>query len=520
MRNRIASALLTVAAIAFVGAAFVLILVGRGLDREVQSSVAATRVPVTPEPTAAPTPLPSPTPTPVPSPTPEPTATPTPPIWSAPEGFGQPGSQTVSGVLTFRGSPTRSFYGSGPIPESPSIQWSYPGNQMCSLSSVGSETTQWCGMGWTGQPAVWERDDEVWVAFGAYDRKVHVLDGVTGTPRVAPFETGDLIKGSVSVDPEGYPLIYVGSRDNQLRVLSFDQGALVELWALDARTIEPRMWNDDWDGSPLILGDYLIEGGENSVLHVIKLNRSYGADGHAVVAPELVATEPGWDQELINAVGNNVSIENSVAAYGSVVYFSNSGGLVQGWDLAAVDGGGAPEQVFRYWAGDDVDASIVIDEFGFLYVGVEYERGNNRSREVGQILKLDPTNLDDPLIWSVADQGRLPAGVWATPAVVGDRVYASTDTGRLMGLDRATGAIIWEKQFSLPLWSSQVVVDDVLLQGDCDGTLHAYDVSDTSIDPPEIWSVSIGGCIESTPVIWDGRVYVGTRAGQFHMISD
>lgn len=425
----------------------------------------------------------------------------------------------MSGVLTFRGSPTRSYYGTGPIPDSPRVQWSYPDTQMCSLSSVGAETTQWCGTGWTGQPAVWELDGEVWVAYGGYDRKVHVIDGVTGIARMAPFETGDLIKGSVSVDPDGYPLIYVGSRDNQLRILSFDQGELVELWSLDARTIEPRMWNDDWDGSPLILGDYMIEGGENSVLHVVRLNKAYDDSGRAIVAPELVATEPGWDQDLINAVGNNVSIENSVAAYGSVVYFANSGGLVQGWDLAGVDGGGAPEQVFRYWAGDDIDASIVIDEFGFLYVGVEYERGNNRSREVGQILKLDP-NLEDPLIWSVADQGRLPAGVWATPAVVGERVYASTDTGRLIGIDRVNGEIVWEKQFGLPLWSSQVVVDDVLLQGDCGGMLHAYDVSDITIEPAEIWSVEIGGCIESTPVIWEGRIYVGTRAGRFHMISD
>jgi hypothetical protein len=29
--------------------------------------------------------------------------------------------------------------------------------------------------------------------------------------------------------------------------------------------------------------------------------------------------------------------------------------------------------------------------------------------------------------------------------------------------------------------------------------------------PPELWSLNLGGCIESTPAIWRGSIYVGTR---------
>ena len=39
------------------------------------------------------------------------------------------------------------------------------------------------------------------------------------------------------------------------------------------------MWNDDWDGAPLILKDYLITGGENSWFHIIRLNRSLDPSG-------------------------------------------------------------------------------------------------------------------------------------------------------------------------------------------------------------------------------------------------
>ena len=44
-------------------------------------------------------------------------------------------------------------------------------------------------------------------------------------------------------------------------------------------------------------------------------------------------------------------------------------------------------------------------------------------------------------------------------------------------------------------------------------------MSDTTVQPAELWAVEIGGCIESTAV-WGGRIYVGTRSGQFHAIGD
>ena len=71
-----------------------------------------------------------------------------------------------------------------------------------------------------------------------------------------------------------------------------------------------------------------------------------------------------------------------------------------------------------------------------------------------------------------------------------------------------------------PTWSSPVVVDDVLIQGDCLGDLHAYDVSDERRRPPELWRVALGGCIEATPAVWKGRIYVGTRAGAMYAIGN
>jgi outer membrane protein assembly factor BamB len=391
---------------------------------------------------------------------------------------------------------------------------------MCGDSSEGGEVRTWCGSGWTGQPAVWERDGRTWLAFGAYDKKIHFVDARFGTRILPDFVTGDIIKGSVTVDPDGYPLLYTGSRDNDYRVIAFDRDEPVELYALNARDVGPTIWNDDWDGAGLVLDDHLVIGGENSRFHVVKLNRGYDTEGRVTVEPRVVFHTAGWDEELLAALPDRrVSIENSVAMHGHTAYFANSGGLVQGWDLEPLVRGEAPVRTFRYWVGDDVDASIVVDEDGMLFVAVEWERHLPRAREVGQIVKLDPTR-DDPLVWSIADQGADKAGVWGTPALHRDIVIVPTHGGRILGIDRASGELRWEKRLPGPTWQSPVVVDDVLIQGDCNGVLHAYDVSDTRVDPPEVWRVTLGGCIESTPAVWKGWIYVGTRGGYLHAVID
>ena len=444
-----------------------------------------------------------------------------------PASSGHMWSEEVPGLLTFRGNPTRTYYGRGDVPTAPKVDWFYPQDGgMCSSSSAKGVTKTWCGMGWTGQPAVFERDGRTWVVFGAYDGAVHFMDGDTGEEILPPFETGDIIKGSVTVDPDGYPIVYSGSRDNYFRALAIDRpGQAVELWKLSADAVSPTLWNNDWDGSALVLDDYLLEGGENSQFHMVKLNRAYGDDGLVTVDPKLVFNTPSWDQQVITDLAGNrskeMSVEGSVAVSGNTVYFANSGGLVSGWDLGPlVEGSGDPTRTLRFWNGDDTDASIVIDAEGFLYVSAEYERGNSRAAEVGQLMKLDPAKPDDPIVWSYDDQVAATAGFWGTAALYEDVVINSTNGGKLLALDRATGEERWSIDLAGPTWQSPVIVDDTLIYGDCNGVLRGYDVSDTTTAPPELWEVRLGGCIEATPAVWNGRIYVGTRAGRIFAMSD
>ena len=48
-------------------------------------------------------------------------------------------------------------------------------------------------------------------------------------------------------------------------------------------------------------------------------------------------------------------------------------------------------------------------------------------------------------------------------------------------------------------------------------SLHAFDI--TGSTPLERWTIELGGCIESTPAVWDGRIFVGSRNGTFYAVG-
>ena len=431
---------------------------------------------------------------------------------------GQPWGTTV-GVTMFRGNPTRTFYGVGPVPEAPTVAWRYPDAQMCSPSSEGGETRIWCGMGWTGQPSLWERPDGVTeLIFGAYDSAVHFVDAATGEDLRPEFQTGDIIKGSVTLDPDGFPLLYFGSRDNRLRILALDTEAPTVLWSMEASEVN-GIWNDDWDSNPAIVDDIMYEGGENGWFFAVQLNRGYDSEGKVVVDPVKLVQMPGYNDELLANSGRNVSIESSVLVFEERVYFSNSGGRIVGLDVSNVRDGEAPI-VFDYYAGGDIDATMVADAEGMIYVSIEHEPSQmgaaeiERNREVGQLVKLDPYTDDDPRVWGVdLTAGAGDSGSWATPALHQGVVYVNTHQGSLIAVDAADGSLLWEDEVGFHSWSSPVVVDETLVTATCLGDVRAYSLEDPR-SPEMEWSLDLGGsCLEATPVVWKGTIYLGSRDG-------
>jgi outer membrane protein assembly factor BamB len=213
-------------------------------------------------------------------------------------------------------------------------------------------------------------------------------------------------------------------------------------------------------------------------------------------------------------------VESSIAVYENTAYFGTSAGLIWGYDVSDLDKGKKPHAVFRFYTAGDNDPTPIVDDEGMLYVAGENDRPGERADLVGQLTKLDPSKPDDPIVWKFNETEETGKGIYGTPGIVGDTIVVTSDAGRLIGLDRHTGGVKWERQLAGPAWASPVIVDDVLLVGDClNGDFHAFDMSDPDVAPPELWSVHLGGCIEATPAVWKGKIYIGTRAGHLFILG-
>lgn len=464
--------------------------------------------------------------------------------WVDRRTVGQPWGDEVTGLITFRGNPTNSFYGTGPIPETPVVQWRFPDTPLCGQSIDLGVSATWCGNGWTGQPVVWERPDGITELMGgAYDHRFHFVDAATGERTRADIVTGDIVKGSPTLDPDGYPLVYFGSRDNKLRIAALDRDDPEVVWSYEAPkplcSLGNRdqngiscfgLWNDDWDPAPRIVNGYLFASGENSIFHVWRLNRSYDVDGNVQVDPELLVEFPAWDDELVAdmqagcTIGVrciSTSIESTPAFYEGRVYFGTSAGWIVGLDITDVANGNVTK-VFDYWVGDDSDGSMVIDEEGMLYVPVEYKRFLPRGREVGQLVKLDPYTDGDPLLWSMYSITTPPAqgGMFSSPALGDGVIYVVTNRGFLVVVDRETGEEVYSLAVSPSSWSSPVVIDDRLIITENTGVMHLYDITDPRA-PAELWTLDIGtGNVEATPAVWGGQIFLWNRDGYLYAIGE
>ena len=240
------------------------------------------------------------------------------------------------------------------------------------------------------------------------------------------FPTGDIIKGSVTVDPDGFPLVYTGSRDNYLRVIAFDRPAARPSCGSSRPTpCRPTMWNDDWDGSPLIIDDYLFEGGENSQFHIVKLNRGYGADGKCHRRPGARLQHAGLGRRAARrpSATRTVSIENSVAISATPSTSPTPAGWCRGGTSAGSRtarrrprcSGSGPATTPTRRSSSTTRASSTSAS--------EYERGNDRSNEVGQMMKLDPAQARRTRSCGRSTTTRSdPGGIWATPALYDDVV--------------------------------------------------------------------------------------------------
>ena len=405
------------------------------------------------------------------------------------------------------------------------------------------------GVGWTGQASIvhWPFDTQqvmnlyhsykksngtIEVIYGSLDGHIYFIDLYTGKPTRNAINLGLPIFGSITIDPRGYPLLYVGTGFNQngqrYEEMSFfiisliDGEILYEITSIDDKAV--RAWNA-FDSAPLIdkESDTLIIGCEDGILYNIKLNSEFDIDNKSItINPNITK------YYYTNPFGKTVGFESSLAAYKNYLFISDNGGLLQCIDSTNFS------PVWLYDLKDDSDSTISLevinDDTVHLYTATEvvYEKDESFSF----IRKLNA--LTGQLIWETKYKcfysDDFTTGITSTPIVgLSDIsnivIYSITGLGEkginssLLSIDKLTGDIKWQNDNSPYTISSPVAIYDengisYIINSYSNGVIELIKGTTGVI----LNSIQLDGAIEGTPAIYNGMLVIGTRSGNIYNI--
>ena len=463
---------------------------------------------------------------------------------TTPINMPAPGDYTgyAGGVFTFRNDSFRgnAAFGTVEVKQGQLTElWKVP------VGSLRADTGTVHGIGWTGQPAIvkWmmeirammnikpEKRDvtalkEVIIA--AQDGKVYFLDLTDGVATRDPIDIGFPLKGSVSVDPNGRPLIAFGQGISKVAGKQGDIGLYVynlidqsRAFFLNGRKTKKQSQystNGAFDGTALFdrTSDSLIVAGENGLLYTIKLNSTFDYKDKMSIAidPEITYQKSKGKQN-----DNTVSMESSVAMYGKYIFVADKQGFVR-----CVDS----DTMTTLWAvdcGDNTDATLALgfDEDGSLGLYT----GNTAHARLGNKRNVTLRRLDamtGAQIWAYEIKAKYNkeerSGAKASPVVgehsIRDLVVFTvnlTENGgsTIVALNKQTGTVVWQHELAAPTVSSPVAVynkagDAWIIQGDESGKLTML----KGLSGQVVTELALEGAIDGSPAVYNDYLVVGT----------
>ncbi len=394
---------------------------------------------------------------------------------------------SVSGILTHRGNNFRTSSTFGTVNSKSkklNIAWS--------SDSVISNTTSI-----TGQPLIvqWaentrqqmnlydekkSKTDLTEIILFAKDGKILFYDVDDGKPTRDAIETGLLLDGKASVDPRGYPLLYVGS----CNVSSGKAPSLNIISLINGQTLYTKSGADSdanrrWyalNYAPLLCADSdtLIWPCASGILYMIDLNTSYNEErGTISVRPDKIVKlvcqidTPqtfGWDSDPI--------------IVGSCLYITDRSGLLLCIDLNAMN---------IIWAQDIKGRCSVAPVFvweketlGYLYTATYNLTGESR------IQKIDAINGN--IIWEKEFNGGLESTSSAEQVLsalhIGkeytdlDGLILSNTENKLLALNAENGNVVWELEDDAEACSFGILYSNscnaYIVVGTANGILRLY----------------------------------------------
>ena len=454
----------------------------------------------------------------------------------------------VTGIVTFRGNNFRNSSSFGTAALNAAVFGDYWTVTTGGMSGGG---TYWGGSGWTGQPLAvqwpestkkimnmydWakEKDGLVEVIYATLAGRVYFIDLETGEKTRDSIYLGYPFKGAGSIDPRGYPLMYLGGGVSgegtpRIMIVSLIDGEVLYTTG-NGDPFAPREWSA-WDSSALVDAetDQLIYPGENGVLYVIDLNSQYDeAAGTISIDPQ----EVKFTYTSSTADKYYYGMEDSAIAWRGYLFIADNGGDFLCIDLNTL------QIVWHFDCLDDTNCTGVleVDETGhpYLYMSTSFHLGwrSSYTAEI-PVWKIDAVTGQE--VWhhsytcySVADlsggvQGSLSLGTGPLEGLLYVSVarYPNVEDGTLVALDTETGDEVWTYHSDSYSWSTPVTFYDtdgngyVLYCSCINGSMYMLDGLTGELCDEFYFGVTT----EATPIVWNNTVVIGTRGEKIYGIT-
>ena len=145
------------------------------------------------------------------------------------------------------------------------------------------------------------------------DGHVYFFDAEDGTFTRDPIDLGMVIKGTASLDPRGWPIMYVGSGINSNTQPKMYVISLLENKILYTQSGYDSFAKRGWyafDSSPMVCAatDTIIWPGESGVLYSLKLNTQYDAEAGTLSVDPKTVVKTRYSSNLGRTVGYEASI--------------------------------------------------------------------------------------------------------------------------------------------------------------------------------------------------------------------
>jgi len=380
------------------------------------------------------------------------------------------------------------------------------------------------------------------VIVASNDGKIYFFDLDQKIYSRPPIEVGYPLQTTASINPYGYPLLYVGQSEHKLSTYEGIVGMRIyNLIDQSMIGFEPGMNPAAFaekgavKTSPIVeaSSDTLIYATESGMINTLSMNTNFDLDNAQIsVSPEL--TSYAYKTKLKNA---KQGITSGFATYGDYVYFGDNAGSIQCLDMNTM------QCVWAVDMQDSVVSSLALEtgEDGevYLYAGNVI---NKRERSgpirlvkidalTGEILWENQNEIKGKYASATAKQG-LYAGLVASPVVgqgeindlvifnVNNVVDGKTAYAVVYALDKETGEEVWSQPLDVSSVSSPIAMYEpdgksYIVMGDDNGTLRLMD----GYSGLTLSTLNLGSEIQGSPAAYGNTIVVGTAGGMLYFVD-